>query len=575
MGSTDTSVAGKAAKSLQNETSSNSSALSGSVGFGGDNKPDDVRTVSDALVANGRLDIPKSEFSNEIGSKIITAQQDMGDNLKPDGLVKPGGPTENRFRKLSDDGLMKPPAPSPPLPAPTGGRPASGDAAVNAQASVRAKKRALADARSKTRKSLNDPDRTPFQKAQNVRRIENAKREVQEAQQRANRLAARKRDRERTERLKQMQRDQKEMADKSQVAKKTIADALSSAIENLTTDQTPTLPPVSDEVVAANNRSAKYLASRRDMHEFPRWEIEDIETQGAPAIAKTADLIRQTREIAPEQAERLYQRTVVGISPENRVQLAAALQQQTEPRGLEYTSRNRKERRETVTDRASHTRRNLKEGFLRTGATAAGTIGLELSAQYLKRFLDGSGKEITVSRDQARQDSFVLESEVENRRRFEEDTFLGKTDNPALNDKIRTLEDGQSVELDDYWKRDLSFGEVEQESYGDEVARVFEPDRLLAFGSLQFRSDVDATATRQGNIIHIEGTVTHSGDDRYDFENNDEAFGAYELQESDRGTPFWVRQNWRQKVTGTVRILGEEDGKLVLGQPHFQWKDVD
>lgn len=52
--------------------------------------------------------------------------------------------------------------------------------------------------------------------------------------------------------------------------------------------------------------------------------------------------------------------------------------------------------------------------------------------------------------------------------------------------------------------------------------------------------------------------------------------GAYELQQSGRGKPFTVLQNWRQKVTGTVKILGTDDnGKLILGQPKFQWADVD
>ena len=52
--------------------------------------------------------------------------------------------------------------------------------------------------------------------------------------------------------------------------------------------------------------------------------------------------------------------------------------------------------------------------------------------------------------------------------------------------------------------------------------------------------------------------------------------GAYELQQSGRGKPFTIRQNWSQKVKGSVKILGTDDnGKLILGQPKFQWADVD
>tara|TARA_B100000513_G_scaffold180623_1_gene99182 strand:+ start:182 stop:451 length:270 start_codon:yes stop_codon:yes gene_type:complete len=72
--------------------------------------------------------------------------------------------------------------------------------------------------------------------------------------------------------------------------------------------------------------------------------------------------------------------------------------------------------------------------------------------------------------------------------------------------------------------------------------------------------------------IHIEGTILHKADDTYDFADNDDAMGAYELQQSGRGKPFTVRQNWSQKVKGSVKILGTDDnGKLILGQPKFQW----
>lgn len=85
-----------------------------------------------------------------------------------------------------------------------------------------------------------------------------------------------------------------------------------------------------------------------------------------------------------------------------------------------------------------------------------------------------------------------------------------------------------------------------------------------------------AGASRKGEVIHIQGIVTHKGDDRYDFSDSEDAFGAYELQESGRGKPFRVRQNWKQEVVGTVDILGsDQEGKLILGQPHFDWKDLN
>lgn len=98
MGTTDNAAANSAVRNLQSKTTS---SLSGSVGFGGDNKPDDVRKVSEAMVANGRIDQPTSDATDAFNSKIITAQQDMADGLRPDAEINPNGPTIQKLDQMA------------------------------------------------------------------------------------------------------------------------------------------------------------------------------------------------------------------------------------------------------------------------------------------------------------------------------------------------------------------------------------------------------------------------------------------------------------------------------------------
>lgn len=326
---------------------------------------------------------------------------------------------------------------------------------------------------------------------------------------------------------------------------------------------------LSAEAFQSNQRAAQYLKRVKGIGDYPRFTTDAINTYGDKAITEIGGLIHQVRANDPGQADELLKRTVQGISPENaqRLSLAAAEERPTQAR---------KERRKTLGERSAETRRDIKEGILRAGAKAGDAVGLDQSSRYLKHFLDGSGKDIVVPRDEARKDPFISESEEKNRKRFENETFLGKTNNDELNEKVRSIKDGETIDLDDKWDRELSFGTIDQPGYTDEFERVLEPDRLLALGSLDFKSKVNAKATRDGDVVRIEGTVTHNGDDKYDFKDNNESFGAYELQQSGRGKPFLVQQNWQQRVSGTVKILGKDSsGRLILGKPQFKWEDID
>lgn len=638
MGTTDNAAANSAVQNLQNKTTS---PLSGSVGFGGDNKSDDVLKVSQALVANGRLNRPTSEATDAFNSKIITAQQDMGNSLRPDGLVKPGGPTEQKFTHLVYGGMMKAPTVSTPK-----NRVAAGTRAGNAAVTAANKSADVNAARAKALQHAGDTTRTSFQQAQDVKRLNNAKADASAAKARAERQEIKSREKAQHDQIMAAQKAHQQAAKQAQTQPKQVkafANTLAQNIGNLlqdraSPDRTQTIPvipdlirdpsekveklgpgfpgparepgrrddnksgasipPITDEVFAANRRSAQYLASRTDMDEFPRWEIEDITTQGASAIAKTADLIEQTHDLAPDQSKRLYEQVIIGINPDAQEKLYEMLGQKPlgtqwglvnhdrgmvnqagsapEPVERPLYAKERKQRRDTTSEKSTETRLNLKEGFLRGGAEVGDVIGLDRSAEYLRHFLDGSGKDIVVPRDEARKDPFINQGEKKNQEEFETKTFLGKTGKPEFNRRLRNIKDDQVIILEDYWDKALPFDTTGKKYIGNQLARVLEPDRLLSLGSLDMRSQLKGTASRTGDTIQIEGTVIHDASDDYDFKDDDESFGAYEIQQSGRGKPFKVVQIWRQKVKGSVKITEEsENGELTLSNPKFSWIDEE
>lgn len=118
-------------------------------------------------------------------------------------------------------------------------------------------------------------------------------------------------------------------------------------------------------------------------------------------------------------------------------------------------------------------------------------------------------------RDEARQDPFIRDSEEQNRKRFENGTFLGKTGNADLNDKLLTLKDGQAVNLSDHWEVDFPKSKSDDLKASVEKGQraLIHPDRFLATGSMQMKSSSDVVARRGGNTIHIKSTVLHKADD--------------------------------------------------------------
>ena len=68
MGTTDNTAAEGAAASIKSQSAKAASGLSGSVGIGGNNHPDDVFKVSSALTENGLMEAPQSHADNTLFS---------------------------------------------------------------------------------------------------------------------------------------------------------------------------------------------------------------------------------------------------------------------------------------------------------------------------------------------------------------------------------------------------------------------------------------------------------------------------------------------------------------------------
>ncbi len=66
--------------------------MEASVGSGGVNKAFELGNVRERLVASGHLKDPNAGLGAALTSAIRGFQADMG--LKPDGLIEPGGETE-------------------------------------------------------------------------------------------------------------------------------------------------------------------------------------------------------------------------------------------------------------------------------------------------------------------------------------------------------------------------------------------------------------------------------------------------------------------------------------------------
>lgn len=201
-------------------------------------------------------------------------------------------------------------------------------------------------------------------------------------------------------------------------------------------------------------------------------------------------------------------------------------------------------------------RQRYVEGWKREGKTQA--------SENMKHYLDGSGKPMRFTRDQARAFEPIRALEQRVQKHFENLEFVGKTErNDHLNRQLKNLKDGKSISGNGNNNAEIGAGA----SFGQYLGN--ETDFVLAFGRTKLNSEADFTAARQGNTIHIQGIVTHKWEDTYNFEKGQiGAAGAHRLEKEMGAKPFPMGAAWQQNFSGTVSI---KNG--VLSNPKITWTD--
>ncbi len=230
---------------------------------------------------------------------------------------------------------------------------------------------------------------------------------------------------------------------------------------------------------------------------------------------------------------------------------------------------------------------DLKERRLRGLAKAARKFGLDEAANSFERSLDGETSPRMDSREKAREHKFVVDAEEQNRKRFEENTFLAAPsqlpDEPKyaearrrkaeMNRQLRNLQEGESMIIQDNWA-------VGHKSELDALYDSLHSggiDQYLDVGKQSLNSESVIKATRRNGKIVLEGTVHHNADDLYDFRDGwiGDALGAKDLQDAGRLSNYKIKRGWKQRVTGTIDIGEDENGKgYKLLNPKIKWSDM-
>ena len=192
--------------------------------------------------------------------------------------------------------------------------------------------------------------------------------------------------------------------------------------------------------------------------------------------------------------------------------------------------------------------------------------GWHPAADHLERFLDGSGKELNLTREEMREFEMFRNAEAGNRDRFETGAFLAKAKkNESNNEKLRNLKDGGKVTITDHYIHFIGLVR------GLPIALSSGPNSYLSFGDTHIKSSATINARREGNIIHYHGVITHTLNDPFDFKKGQPGAGdALKLQKHRGAKPFDMKAKWQQKFSGTVEISNG-----VLSNPKFKWWDIE
>ncbi|NNG04501.1 MAG: hypothetical protein HKM95_10430 [Inquilinus sp.] len=189
-----------------------------------------------------------------------------------------------------------------------------------------------------------------------------------------------------------------------------------------------------------------------------------------------------------------------------------------------------------------------------------------LAAEYLERFLDGTGGTVELEVDYLRSQPDMAPGEERNRRRFKE-WFLGQLDtidpSEAIHEELNAMSDGDTLTRGTPWVTVISASLSDLEYY-------------LAIRGSNLESNGDFVFNRVGDTILVEGTVVHVWTDEYDWTagesvrlpSSDDPLRVVSqddmlaLRDFGGAADFHVRptENWEQDVTGTLTV---RDGKVV------------
>ncbi|HBM12347.1 MAG TPA: hypothetical protein DD390_06595, partial [Rhodospirillaceae bacterium] len=210
-------------------------------------------------------------------------------------------------------------------------------------------------------------------------------------------------------------------------------------------------------------------------------------------------------------------------------------------------------------------------------------IGLDNAADSLDHFLDGTGTDRVYSRDEARDRPFIREAEKKNQERFVDSFARDKSVTLKDGSKVKynykqqllNVKDGETRQILPEGAKDKSgiadHWEAERSTLGQLLTG--NPDEALAFGTNQFRSDINDgfTASREGDTITVTGVVNHNWKDRYDFDGESSPDPIMNrLRDSGRAAEFDSSASWAQKMTVKLKIV---DGDLKMRS--IDWRNLE
>lgn len=163
-----------------------------------------------------------------------------------------------------------------------------------------------------------------------------------------------------------------------------------------------------------------------------------------------------------------------------------------------------------------------------------------------------------LSRNEAIEFEWVRDAEKTNNQRFVERTFTGDTNSRSAKRLLSLTPSDPPIRFEDEW--DAQFGKPEflwEFLVGD-------TDFALAYGRTPLKSTGKFRARFQGDLIVVDGAITHEWKDRFDFHRwQPGAEGALTLEQYRGAGPFSTLAKWEQPI----RVyLKKENRRLTLGR---------